>query len=103
MSTLCLICKTPMKSSSRGSERRFCSTACKSAARNERSRVLRAMEGYEQRARELEDEVRAPCQLNDILGRSAADLLANSRRNIDELTARLRVLHGADDEDGSTD
>ena len=99
MSTLCLICKTPMKSSSRGSERRFCSTSCKSAARNERSRVLRALEKYEQRARDLDDDVRAPQQIVDMQGWSATDLLANCHRHIDELNARLRVLYGADEDE----
>ena len=97
MDILCEICRSPMESSSRGSARRFCSTACKSVARNERTRIQRALERYEEQARDLNDEVRAPQQLLDIHGRSAKDQLANCRRHIEKLTARLLILHGAED------
>ena len=103
MTLLCEVCKSEMQPATSGSERRYCSPACKAVGRNERDRITRAIEKYEAEVRDLDDEVRAPHQLCDMHGRSAKDRLANARRHIDALNARLLVLHGADDEDGSTD
>lgn len=97
MTLLCEVCKSELAPSTSGSERRYCSPACKAAGRNERDRITRAIEKYEAEIRDLEDELLAPLQLLDVQGRSAKHRLADARRHIEVLTVRLLRLHGGDD------
>ncbi len=89
--TACAKCGAPLSAAApTGRPARYCSPTCRRLAQQERRRLIRQLDALE--ARCIADEFTSGVDLLDVFGRDRAQRLADTRRGIAAVEARLAKL-----------